>query len=158
MRSHIYTYVKTCAKCNTNKTPRCRRQAELGHYYAGTPMDRVMMDIPGPLFKTPQGNTVILMLIDQFTKWIECYLLPDQSAELVTKAVVEDFFPGLESHGKSIRIRAGISSVTCSHHYVRFHKSGRPKDWLPFMFKWSNWVHELANFANAALLVREKYP
>ena len=92
MRSDIYTYVKTCAKCNTNKKPRRRRRAELGQYHAGAPMDRVMMDILGPLSKTPRGNTVILMLIDQFTKWIECYPLPDQSAEVVAKAVVEDFF------------------------------------------------------------------
>ena len=88
MRSDIYTYVKTCAKCNTNKKPRRRRRAELGQYHAGAPMDRVMMDILGPLSKTPRGNTVILMLIDQFTKWIECYPLPDQSAEVVADLAV----------------------------------------------------------------------
>ena len=92
MRSDIYTIVKTSAKCNTNKTPGRRRRAELGQYHAGAPMDRVMMDILGPLFKTPRGNTVILLLIDQFTKWIECYPLPDQSAEIVAKAILEDFF------------------------------------------------------------------
>ena len=57
-----------------------------------------MMDILGPLSKTPRGNTVILMLIDQFTNWIECYLLPDQSAEVVTKAIVEDFFSRFGVH------------------------------------------------------------
>ena len=87
MRSDIYTYVKTCAKCNTNKKPRRQRRAELGQYHADTPMDCVMMDILGPLSKTPRGNTVIFMLIDQFTKWIECYPLPDQSAEVVAKAI-----------------------------------------------------------------------
>ena len=49
-------------------------------------------DILGPLSKTPRGNTVILILIDQFTKWIECYPLLDQSVEVVAKTVVEDFF------------------------------------------------------------------
>ena len=92
MCTDIYTYVKTCAKCNTNKKPRRQQRAELGQYHAGAPMDRVMMDILDPLSKTPCGNTVILMLIDQFTKWIECYPLPDQSAEVVAKAIVEDFF------------------------------------------------------------------
>ena len=58
----------------------------------GAPMDRVMIDILGPLSKTPHGNTVILMLIDQFTKWIECFPLPDQSAELVAKTIVDEFF------------------------------------------------------------------
>ena len=51
-----------------------------------------MIDILGPLSKTPHGNTVILMLIDQFTKWIECFPLPDQSAELVAKTIVDEFF------------------------------------------------------------------
>ena len=32
------------------------------------------------------------MLIDQFTKWIECFPLPDQSAELVAKTIVDEFF------------------------------------------------------------------
>ena len=67
----------------------------MGQYHAGAPMDGVMMDILGPLSKTPRGNTVILMLIDQFTKWIECYPLPEQSAEVVVKAIVEDFFSRL---------------------------------------------------------------
>ena len=92
MRSDVYNYVKTCAKCNTNKKPSRRRRSEMGQYHAGAPMDRVMIDMLGPLSKTPRGNTVILMLVDQFTKWVECYPLPDQSAELVAKTIVDEFF------------------------------------------------------------------
>ena len=92
MNSSVYHYVKTCAKCNTNKKPRRQHRAELGQYHVGAPMDRVMIDILGPLSKTPHGNTVILMLIDQFTKWIECFPLSDQSAELVAKTIVDEFF------------------------------------------------------------------
>ena len=32
------------------------------------------------------------MLIDQFTKWVECYPLLDQSAELIAKTLVDEFF------------------------------------------------------------------
>ena len=32
------------------------------------------------------------MLIDQFTKWIQCFPLPGQLAELVAKIIVYDFF------------------------------------------------------------------
>ena len=92
MNSSLYHYVKTCAKCNINKKPRRQCRAELGQYHVCAPMDRVMIDILGPLSKTPHGNTVILMLIDQFTKWIECFPLPDQSAELVAKTIVDEFF------------------------------------------------------------------
>ena len=55
-------------------------------------MDRVMIDVLGPLSRTPRGNSIILMLIDQFTKWVECYSLPDQSAELIAKTLVDEFF------------------------------------------------------------------
>ena len=64
MNSSVYHYVKTCANCNMNKKPRHQRRAELGQYHVGAPMDRVMIDILGPLSKTPHGNMVILMLCD----------------------------------------------------------------------------------------------
>ena len=37
------------------------------------------------------GNVYILMLVNQFTKWLECYPLPDQNAETIAKAMVEGF-------------------------------------------------------------------
>ena len=84
--------VSTCAKCKTNKKPHRRHWAGLGQYHAGAPMDRVMIDVLGPLSRTPRGNSIILMLIDQFTKWVECYPLPDQSAELIAKTLVVELF------------------------------------------------------------------
>jgi transposase InsO family protein len=92
MRNSVFLYVRTCAKCNTNKKQSRKKRANLGEYHAGAPMDRVHLDILGPFSKSARGNTVILMVIDQFSKWLECYPLPDQSAELVAKTVVDEFF------------------------------------------------------------------
>lgn len=92
MRSAIYNFVRTCSKCNMNKKPSRKPRAGMGVYHAGAPMDRLHIDVLGPLTKTSHGNTVILMLIDQFTKWVECYPLPDQSAEMVAKTIVDEFF------------------------------------------------------------------
>ena len=47
------------------------------------------MDIVVPL--TRRGNKYILVIIDQFTKWIECYALPNQEAESVAKKLAEEF-------------------------------------------------------------------
>ena len=63
MRSDVYNYVRTCAKCNTNKKPSRWRRAEMGQYHAGAPMDHVMIDMLGPLSKTPKGNTVYWCLL-----------------------------------------------------------------------------------------------
>ena len=46
----------------------------------------------GPLPKTSQGNEHILVMVDQFTKWVECVPLPSQTAEVTAHAAVREFF------------------------------------------------------------------
>ena len=65
LRNCVYNCVSTCAKCKTNKQPHRRHRAGLGQYHVEAPMDRVMIDVLGPLLRAPRGNSIILMLIDQ---------------------------------------------------------------------------------------------
>ena len=60
-------------------------------YHAGAPVERIHLDVLGPFVSSNAGNKYILMLVCQFTKWIEAYPLPDQKAESVAKAVVDNF-------------------------------------------------------------------
>lgn len=55
-------------------------------------MERVHLDFLGPLPKTRRGNEYILMMVDQFTKWVECVPLPTQTAEETAHAAVDHFF------------------------------------------------------------------
>lgn len=45
----------------------------------------------GPFPISKQGNKYILVLVDQFSKWTECYPLPDQTAESIASVLVKDF-------------------------------------------------------------------
>ena len=63
----------------------------MGEYHAEAPLDRIHIDILGPITTSQDGNVYILMLVDQFTKWLECWPLPNQTAELIAKKVVKDF-------------------------------------------------------------------
>ena len=54
-------------------------------------MERVHVDILGPFVPSLRGNQYVLVLVDQFTKWIECYPLPVQNAETIARAVVDGF-------------------------------------------------------------------
>ena len=54
-------------------------------------MERVAMDILGPLPKTDRGNVYVLVVRDYYTKWIEAYPLPNQEAETVARVFVEEF-------------------------------------------------------------------
>ena len=38
-------------------------------------MERIALDVLGPLQETPRGNKVILVIGDFFTEWIEAYAL-----------------------------------------------------------------------------------
>jgi transposase InsO family protein len=54
-------------------------------------MERVAVDVLGPLPVSENGNKYILIAMDYFTKWPEAYALPNQEAETVVKVLVDQF-------------------------------------------------------------------
>ena len=85
MRADVETFLKSCPKCSIIKKTHRKAKAKLGNFHACVPIERVHLDILGPFPKSHSGKVYILMLVDQFTKWLECYPLP------IAKAVVEGF-------------------------------------------------------------------
>ncbi len=77
--------------CNKQKKPRVKAKAALGEFHAGAPMERVHLDTLAPLPLIQSGNQYALLLIDQFTKWVECWALPNQTDEVPGKTMVEQF-------------------------------------------------------------------
>lgn len=74
------------------KKPNRHARYPLTQLQAGAPIERVHLDFVGPLHRTDQGNKHILMMVDQFTKWVECIPLPSQTAEMTARAAVNEFF------------------------------------------------------------------
>ncbi len=54
-------------------------------------MERVGIDILGPLTETDGGNRFILVVGDYWTKWMEAYPLPNHTAETVASTLVHQF-------------------------------------------------------------------
>ena len=54
-------------------------------------MERLAMDILGPLPITPRNNRYVLVVSDYFTKWTEAYALPDQTAATIAETLVSEF-------------------------------------------------------------------
>ena len=92
MSEAIKNYVATCDVCSRNKKPNRQARCPLTQFRAGAPLERVHIDFLGPLPKTDRGNEHILMIVDQFTKWVECIPLPNQTAEMTAQAIIRDFF------------------------------------------------------------------
>ena len=73
MKKYVVDYCRKCDKCAARKPSKQSNKAPLGQYLVGEPMERVVVDILGPLPLTERENRYILVLCDCFTKWTEAY-------------------------------------------------------------------------------------
>ena len=55
-------------------------------------MEQIAIDILGPLPLTESGNKYLLVAMDYFTKLLEMYPLPNQTAMTVAESLVKNFF------------------------------------------------------------------
>ena len=53
-------------------------------------MECIHLDMFGPFPQSKWGNKYILVMVDQFSKWVEIHAIPDISAEQTVKLVVID--------------------------------------------------------------------
>lgn len=87
----VRKYCRRCDVCTSMKLSRETNKAPLGQYYVGERMERVMMDILGPLPLTKNGNRYILVICDWFTKWTESIAIPDMETRTVARAFLDNF-------------------------------------------------------------------
>ena len=91
MGSDITNYVLTCNICNRYKNAHVNPRHALQAYHAGSPMERLHIDILKPFNQSDDKHCYVLMMIDQFTKWVEMAAIPEQSALLTAKKVLVHF-------------------------------------------------------------------
>jgi hypothetical protein len=91
-RKAVVEWCRNCVVCAKRKGPASRLHGPMQIYRVGAPMERVGIDILGPLPLTDSGNRYLLVAMDYFTKWPEVVALPNQEAVTVATALVENFF------------------------------------------------------------------
>ena len=62
----------------------------MGNMSVGAPMDRLSIDILGPLPRTPRGNRYILVAMDHFSKWVEILPIADQTSETCAEKILNE--------------------------------------------------------------------
>ena len=68
-----------------------RQKARLGKYGVRSPLERVAIDVMGPLVRSTKGNRYLLVVMDYFSKWPGAYALPNQEAKTVATVIVNEF-------------------------------------------------------------------
>ena len=79
-------------------------------------MERVALDVIGPLSKTIGGNRFILVICDYFTKWPEAYAVPDHKAGTVASKLVDEWVSRYGSCKRYTRIKDVTLRVKSSSH------------------------------------------
>ena len=90
-KEDIRLHVSMCQVCSRTTQPVKVPRAPLQHYRAGYPLDRIGIDVMGPLKETKNGNKYVLVIGDYFTRWMEAYSLPNQKTEEVASKLVFEF-------------------------------------------------------------------
>lgn len=62
--------------CNQNQRPNKHARDAMSRFHAGYLMERVHLDILGLFNTSESGNRYALMMVDQFTKWVEMSTIP----------------------------------------------------------------------------------
>ena len=88
MFNDVRKYVQSCDECQ--RRGKNKRSEPLHPLKVGQPFDRLGMDIVGPLPKTKQGNTHIVVATEYLTKWPEARAIPNAKASSVVPFFYED--------------------------------------------------------------------
>ena len=87
----IRAVVRKCSVCAQRKTPSNRKKAPLQQEAVGAPMGQGGPGYCRPSARNGKGNKYILVVGDYFSKWMEAYPIPDQTAETVVEKFVSKF-------------------------------------------------------------------
>ncbi|GBM36474.1 Retrovirus-related Pol polyprotein from transposon 412, partial [Araneus ventricosus] len=91
LRADVENWCRECHACGARKGPKTKTEGRLQRYNAGTPFERIALDILGPFPVTTKGNRYVLVLMDYFTKWPEAIPIPDQEASTVAEELVRSW-------------------------------------------------------------------
>ena len=89
LKAHCRQFVRKCPCCQKMsqlRTPILAQKFTLSTY---TPMERIYADSIGPLPADEKDNKYILVIIDAFTRWIELYAIPDTTAEIAARCLLD---------------------------------------------------------------------
>ena len=90
-RDSITVWCQCCVECQKRKAPSMQPRAPMKQYLVGCPLQRVALDILGPLPESSHGNKYILICTDYFTRWTEAFPKPNQEARTVADLFMREF-------------------------------------------------------------------
>lgn len=120
----VRDWCRLCNLCASRERPTRTPRAPLQTYNVGAPLERVALDILGPLPESDRGNKYILVIGDYFSKWMEAFAIPNQEATTVARVFVDEFVASFAIPRQIHSDREDILSRKC------FKKCVRHWEWI----------------------------
>ena len=122
----IKLYYSNCELCASRKGPGHSLRGPQQSYNVGAPIERIAIEVLGPLPETEHGNKYLLIAMDYFSMWPEAYPLPNQEAITVAKVLVNDSSSVSGYHLSSTQTKGGILNPMSSRKFAGCFTSRRP--------------------------------
>ena len=91
-RDEIEYWCRICDVCSSRKQPHRKAKAPLKQYNVGYPLERIALDLMGPLPSTSSSkHRYILLVCDYFTKWLVAVPLVTIDAKTVAGKLIDRF-------------------------------------------------------------------
>ena len=91
MTTDVEKWCKSCDVCDATRISNRKPKSKLKPYQVRAPLERVGIDVMGPLPVSSGGNKYLLVVVDYFTKWVKAIPIENQEAETVAKAFITHF-------------------------------------------------------------------
>ena len=90
--TYVAKWCRECTVCQKKQKSKRSQGAPMKTYNVGAPLERMAVDLLGPLPESKSGNKYIMCVGDYFTKWVTAIPLPNQEAKTVADALVKQVF------------------------------------------------------------------
>ena len=90
LKDDVKIFVSCCDNCARNKPPSHLPKGKLGGISVGSPWEHLASDFIGPLPVSGRGNRYVLVFMDYFTKWVEIFAVPDQTASTTARVLLDE--------------------------------------------------------------------
>ena len=88
MREDISKWCRECLLCQRRKSPQRKPRSPMQQYLVGAPMERIALDILGPLPESHDGNKYILVIGDFFSKWTDAWPMKNMETSTIVDILV----------------------------------------------------------------------
>uniref|UniRef100_A0A8C4S7S2 Gypsy retrotransposon integrase-like protein 1 n=1 Tax=Erpetoichthys calabaricus TaxID=27687 RepID=A0A8C4S7S2_ERPCA len=92
VRRDVWDYVKRCEVCQKYKTPSGKPAGELQTMIPSEPGEMLGVDLMGPLPSSTTKKTILMVVVDYFSKWVELFALPDAKTHRICTLLKNEIF------------------------------------------------------------------